>query len=184
MAPLKISLFSLALIVSMGASPVRAAEPTLGAAITAAVAAIPGWVVAVEQITLDGRSAVRVMVVTEEDQVHAVLVEAGVVTRHIPLEETRGRALAADLRAGCGDARPDLAQLAQRVEGMAAGCKVAEVELERHGDDVVAEVECVRGTLEIELVFDPRDGRLVALEVEDDHEDEGDHEDEDDQEDD
>ena len=175
MTQLKPALVVLAAIASLGGSP--AEDPSLGSSIAVAVAAVPGWVLAAEPIAVDGRSALRVLIATEKDEVHVVLVESGAVTSHNPWEEGRGRALAADVRAECGDARPDLAELVQRVEEMAEGCKVAEVELERHGDSVVAEVECVRGTVEVELAFDPRDGRLLGLE--DEVEDEIDGEDED-----
>jgi len=174
---------AVAAVLAMCALYARAEESSLSAAIRAAAAAVPGWVLAAERAVVQDTAVVEVLVATEKAGVQRVVVEAGGVTRQEAWGAERGRVLADDLRARCGDARPDLAELASRVEGMAEGCRVVEAEIESHGDAVVTEVECVRGAVEVELVFDPRDGRLVGLEVEEedeDGEDEGGDEDEDD----
>jgi len=153
-----------------------AEEMTLSEAI-AKVAVAPAWVLSAERTG----GGIVVAIVSEDGGVARVRIEGGETSEPQPLGGDKARGYAADVLERAGKA-PDLAALAARVEGFTRGCRVDEVEVELHRDTAVAEVECSRGSVEVELVFDIRDGTLLGLEVEEeDDEDEDEDEDEEDE---
>ena len=143
----------------------------------ASVATAPVWVLSAER----SGGGIVVAIVGEDGGVARVRVESGGASEPEPIDGDKARKYAADVLKRSGTT-PDLAALAARVEGFAQGCRVDEVEVELHKDTAVAEVECTHGSVEVELVFDIRDGKLLGLEVEEeDDEDEDEDEDEDDE---
>ncbi len=151
------------------------------AALSRAIAGVvktSGWILSAERVGGPEDGAFVVAFVGQDGGVSRVRIEDGVASPPEPFGGDKARSYAADVLQRAGKA-PDLAALARRVEGMAQGCRVDEVEVELHGDNAVAEVECTRGSIEVELVFDIRDGQLMGLEVEDEEDDDDEDEDED-----